>query len=1143
MRERMGPRGGGARRRCAVATAVAIVTTVVAGMGGTAARAAAGPVAPRAVAIAYPDLQVQVPTGEISVGHPTSTTKSLQFSHVTWNAGAGPLEIRPSYDPVTGIAHATQALYSSSAPGQWTFATATPIVKPLVFASPDDYIFPFSGFTLHQVASGGGVGAVVATSPKTEFCMAEDTYVGTVPNTPALPKYTTCAPSDTLGLQVGWGDKYDYTDGGENFDITGLPDGTYWLRAEADPDHYFVESDPSNNITDTEIAVAGDTVTVLAQTHPSSTPPSVTVTTPGPGDNVNGVTALSATAVGPAAVSSLQWFLDGDPIGAPLTPSPYSLLWDFSGLTPGPHTIWAQAVDVNGFIGTSPGVSVSVVASVGTFTVDRSVTQTGSGTITTPPLSTSASGELLVALVSSDGAPGVPQSVAVSSSGSLTWTRVRQANGSGGDSEIWTAAAASPLSDVTVTSTQSPTATSQSLTVVALEGGAAVGASASASGASVAPAVSLTTTAATSMTLAVGNDFDQALPRTPAVGQVLLSQWLDAGTATAHWTQVTSSPSAAVGQVVTMADTTSAADSFNLAAVEIVPPAAGAGDTRPPSVGVLNPVPGEMVSGTTPVAVSATDNVAVSSVQLLIDGHPLGAARATAPYAFAWDTAGVANGEHLVSAQAVDTSGNVARSAPIAVMVDNPGVPMICYAMDVNTSADGTGTVTVAPFHSAATGELILAFVAAEGPAGAPQSVAVSGGGLSWTLVARANQQAGSSEVWEATAASVLSGATVTSTEAIAGYDQSLTVIAMQGTDGTGAHATASAASGPPSLSLTATAARSLVFGVGNDPAAALGRAVGTNQILSHQWLDAGVGTTWTQNTSVQGGPAGSVVSLGDSAPTADPFNLAAVEVTPENDTTTVIPPVVISQAAGYWMVGSTGTVYPFGSAQAHGNASLPAGQQVTHIEGTADGGGYWVVNGLGQVYSFGDAGYFGGSPALGAGETVTSLSRTASGHGYWLFTNRGRAITYGDARSFGDMSGRPLAAPVLGSVATPSGNGYYMVASDGGIFAFGDAVFWGSMGGRHLDGPVVGLAPNQGGGYWLVASDGGIFAFGGAPFRGSMGGRHLNKAVIGMVAYGDGYLMVASDGGIFDFSSSPFVGSLGAAPPANPIVGVAVTN
>jgi len=245
--------------------------------------------------------------------------------------------------------------------------------------------------------------------------------------------------------------------------------------------------------------------------------------------------------------------------------------------------------------------------------------------------------------------------------------------------------------------------------------------------------------------------------------------------------------------------------------------------------------------------------------------------------------------------------------------------------------------------------------------------------------------------------------------------------------------------------------------------------------------------------------------------------------------------------AGGYWMLGSGGTVYPFGAAGGYGNGA--AGTPAVHIEPTPSGQGYWLLERDGRVQASGDAAALGDvEPGrLAAGETVSSLSATPSGKGYWVFTNRGRALAFGDAPFLGDVSNLHLNGPVLGSVATPSGRGYYMVASDGGIFAFGDAAFRGSMGAVHLNAPVQSLVPTgDGAGYWLVASDGGIFAFGDATFKGSMGGTRLNRPVVGMVRYADGYLMVGADGGIFDFSASPFLGSLGDNPPASPIVSVA---
>jgi hypothetical protein len=293
--------------------------------------------------------------------------------------------------------------------------------------------------------------------------------------------------------------------------------------------------------------------------------------------------------------------------------------------------------------------------------------------------------------------------------------------------------------------------------------------------------------------------------------------------------------------------------------------------------------------------------------------------------------------------------------------------------------------------------------------------------------------------------------------------------------------------------------------------------------------------------------PSGTVIDHGsDTTLSTVPGTGTTDTTTPGSGptTSTTVPGTgaAPSNRSGYWMVGSDGKVYGFGTAQHFGDAGLTPGHKAVDLEPTPSGDGYWVVDDAGGVSSFGDAVYRGApdSLTLKPGEKVTSLSSTPTGKGYWMFTDKGRVLTFGDAVPYGDMSKVTLNGPVLGSIVTSSGKGYYMVASDGGIFAFGDAAFHGSMGGKKLNAPVQSLVPTlDGTGYWLVASDGGIFAFG-APFKGSMGGQKLNKPVTGMVRYSDGYLMVGQDGGIFNFSNQPFLGSLGDKPPANPIVSVA---
>jgi hypothetical protein len=107
-----------------------------------------------------------------------------------------------------------------------------------------------------------------------------------------------------------------------------------------------------------------------------------------------------------------------------------------------------------------------------------------------------------------------------------------------------------------------------------------------------------------------------------------------------------------------------------------------------------------------------------------------------------------------------------------------------------------------------------------------------------------------------------------------------LTVVAVQASSGVGAVQTASAASGAPTVSLTTTRAGSLVFGVGNDWDSSVARTVGSGQSIVSQWIDTSVGDTfWAQRLTSPAGALGSVVTLNDTAPTADRWNFAAIEI------------------------------------------------------------------------------------------------------------------------------------------------------------------------------------------------------------------------------------------------------------------------
>lgn len=97
--------------------------------------------------------------------------------------------------------------------------------------------------------------------------------------------------------------------------------------------------------------------------------------------------------------------------------------------------------------------------------------------------------------------------------------------------------------------------------------------------------------------------------------------------------------------------------------------AATAADNSAPTVSLSNPTAGATVSGLVPVSVSATDDVGVTRTELWANGS-LVATDITAPYAFSWDSASVADGSVTLTARAYDAAGNFASKA-VAVTVAN----------------------------------------------------------------------------------------------------------------------------------------------------------------------------------------------------------------------------------------------------------------------------------------------------------------------------------------------------------------------------------------------------------------------------------------------------------------------------------------
>jgi len=290
-------------------------------------------------------------------------------------------------------------------------------------------------------------------------------------------------------------------------------------------------------------------------------------------------------------------------------------------------------------------------------------------------------------------------------------------------------------------------------------------------------------------------------------------------------------------------------------------------------------------------------NVSANGANASVSLSGAASASTTADSSGNYSFTGLANGTYTVTPT---KSGFTFNPTSQATTVSNGNVSNLNFtasssstglAIDVNTSADGTSaktTIATQPFSTKAGNELLLAFVATDYLKGTNTTVtAMTGGGVTWSLVKRTNVQSGDAEIWAAFASSALTNVTVTATVSQS-VVTSMTVMSFTGVDTTqgaslpnavGATGTGNSSKGAPTASLVTTRNNSWVFGVGNDYDSAIARTPGTGQTIVHQLLTSTGDTYWVQMQNATTPLSGTTVTINDTAPTTDRYNLTTVEV------------------------------------------------------------------------------------------------------------------------------------------------------------------------------------------------------------------------------------------------------------------------
>jgi hypothetical protein len=255
----------------------------------------------------------------------------------------------------------------------------------------------------------------------------------------------------------------------------------------------------------------------------------------------------------------------------------------------------------------------------------------------------------------------------------------------------------------------------------------------------------------------------------------------------------------------------------------------------------------------------------------------------------------------------------------------------------------------------------------------------------------------------------------------------------------------------------------------------------------------------------------------------------------------------------GYWLVGSDGGIFSFGTAAFHGSmGGTPLQRPVVGITPTSTGNGYWLVASDGGNFSFGDATYYGSIPGLGfhpAGSglamslnaPIVGMVPTFTGQGYFMVASDGGVFAFGDARFEGSCPGiGGCAGAAVAVMPDRTGKGYWLVTTTGAVYAFGDASFYGGPPPSSV--PVVGgVATPDGHGYWLLYANGVVDPFGDAVSFGSPVG-YVNvfnpASAIFRTADGQGYWIATARGDVFSYGDAPYLGGEAAAGLNGEIIG-----
>jgi subtilisin family serine protease len=392
-----------------------------------------------------------------------------------------------------------------------------------------------------------------------------------------------------------------------------------------------------------------------------TTSPTTTITAPADSAAVKGTITVSATASDNIGVTQVELYRDGTLVDTD-TAAPYSFSWSTTEVGDGNHTLQTKAYDAANNFGTSSTITV---------TVDNTAPAVA---VTAPADNATVNGTVAVTANASDtiGVVGVQFKLDGNNLGSedttspysLDWDTLTASNGNHTLTAVARDAAGNTTTAFTITVTVSNDTTAPTTAITAPSNNA-----------SIKGTVTVSANATDNIGV-VGVQFklDGSNLSSEDTSSPYSISW-DTTTASNGSHTLTAVARDAAGNT-----TTSGSITVNV-------------DNTVPTTSVTAPVNNATVTATITVSATASDNVAVTKVELYRDGALIDT-KTVSPYDFSWNTTTVGEGAHTLQTKAYDAADNIGSSSVVNITVDNNS-PTVSMTAPSNGASVSGASVTV----------------------------------------------------------------------------------------------------------------------------------------------------------------------------------------------------------------------------------------------------------------------------------------------------------------------------------------------------------------------------------------------------------------------------------------------------------------